>query len=85
MFGKILIANRGEIAVRIIRTAKRMGIATVAVYCDSDRDAPHVESSFDIDAQRDFAFHCGPRAAGRIGRAKLALRRRDRPGRRGDA
>ncbi len=43
MFGKILIANRGEIAVRIIRTARRMGIATVAVYCDVDRDAPHVE------------------------------------------
>ena len=43
MFGKILIANRGEIAVRIIRTAQRMGIATVAVYCDSDADALHVE------------------------------------------
>ena len=38
-FRKILIANRGEIAVRIIRTARRMGIATVAVYCDVDRDA----------------------------------------------
>ncbi|HTI00992.1 MAG TPA: biotin carboxylase N-terminal domain-containing protein, partial [Acidisoma sp.] len=42
MFQKILIANRGEIACRIIRTARRMGIATVAVYSDADRDALHV-------------------------------------------
>ncbi len=41
MFKKILIANRGEIACRIIRTARRMGIATVAVYSAADRDAPH--------------------------------------------
>ena len=39
MFRKILIANRGEIACRIIKTAKRMGIATVAVYSDADADA----------------------------------------------
>ena len=42
MFRKILIANRGEIACRIIRTAARMGIATVAVHSDADRDALHV-------------------------------------------
>ena len=42
MFSKILIANRGEIACRVIRTAKRMGIATVAVYSDADARAPHV-------------------------------------------
>ncbi|MCD2316843.1 acetyl/propionyl/methylcrotonyl-CoA carboxylase subunit alpha [Sphingomonas sp. IC-11] len=42
MFGKILIANRGEIACRIIRTAQRMGIGTVAVYSDADARAPHV-------------------------------------------
>jgi propionyl-CoA carboxylase alpha chain len=43
MFKKILIANRGEIACRVIRTARRMGIATVAVHSDADRDARHVE------------------------------------------
>ena len=42
MFTKILIANRGEIACRVIKTARRMGIATVAVYSDADRDARHV-------------------------------------------
>ena len=43
MFKKILIANRGEIACRVIRTARRMGIATVAVYSDADARAPHVK------------------------------------------
>jgi propionyl-CoA carboxylase alpha chain len=43
MFNKILIANRGEIACRVIRTAKKMGIATVAVYSDADARAPHVK------------------------------------------
>src|SRR6202163_2843862 len=43
MFERILIANRGEIACRIIKTARRMGIATVAVYSEADRDALHVE------------------------------------------
>jgi propionyl-CoA carboxylase alpha chain len=43
MFKRILIANRGEIACRIIKTARRLGIATVAVYSDADRDALHVE------------------------------------------
>ena len=42
MFNKILIANRGEIACRIIKTAKKMGIATVAVYSEADKDARHV-------------------------------------------
>ncbi len=53
MFRKILIANRGEIACRIIKTAKRMGIATVAVYSDADADALHVEMA-------DEAVHLGP-------------------------
>ena len=43
MFNKILIANRGEIACRVIKTARKMGIATVAVYSEADRDAMHVE------------------------------------------
>lgn len=52
MFKKILIANRGEIACRIIRTARKMGIQTVAVYSDADRHAQHVELA-------DEAFHIG--------------------------
>ena len=52
MFNKILIANRGEIACRVIRTCKRLGIRTVAVYSDADRLAQHV-------IQADEAFHIG--------------------------
>lgn len=47
MFKRILIANRGEIACRIIKTARRMGIQTVAVYSEADRDALHVEMADD--------------------------------------
>ena len=53
MFTKILIANRGEIACRVIATAKKMGIATVAVYSDADKEARHV-------ALADEAVHIGP-------------------------
>ena len=57
MFKRILIANRGEIACRIIKTARRLGIATVAVYSDADRDALHVEMA--DEAVRDRPAACG--------------------------
>ncbi len=56
MFKKILIANRGEIACRVIKTARKMGIATVAVYSDADRGALHV-------AMADQSVHIGPSPA----------------------
>jgi propionyl-CoA carboxylase alpha chain len=56
MFKKILIANRGEIACRVIKTARKMGIKTVAVYSDADREALHVRMA-------DEAIHIGPSAA----------------------
>jgi propionyl-CoA carboxylase alpha chain len=43
MFKKILIANRGEIACRVMKTAKKMGIKTVAVYSEADNEARHVQ------------------------------------------
>ncbi len=56
MFSKILVANRGEIACRVIKTARLLGIGTVAVYSDADRGARHV-------AMADEAVHIGPSAA----------------------
>jgi 3-methylcrotonyl-CoA carboxylase alpha subunit len=56
MFGTLLIANRGEIACRIARTARRMGIATVAVYSDADANARHVKAA-------DRAVSIGPAPA----------------------
>ena len=52
MFNKILIANRGEIACRVIKTARKMGIKTVAVFSDADRHALHVQMA-------DEAIHIG--------------------------
>ncbi len=56
MFQSLLIANRGELACRVIRTARRMGIRTVAVYSDADAKALHVR-------QADEAVHIGPSPA----------------------
>ena len=56
-FGTILIANRGEIACRIIRTAKAMGLQTVAVYSDADANTPHVQMA-------DQAVNIGPAPVG---------------------
>src|SRR5688500_2386699 len=56
MFKNILIANRGEIAIRIMRACKELGIQTVAVYSDADKNALHVQ-------QADEAIHIGPAAA----------------------
>jgi acetyl-CoA carboxylase biotin carboxylase subunit len=56
MFSKVLIANRGEIACRIIRTCQRLGIATAAVYSDADKKALHVQMA-------DEAYHIGPAPA----------------------
>ena len=56
MFKRVLIANRGEIAVRIIRACREMGIESVAVYSDVDRKALHVRKA-------DHAYHIGPATA----------------------
>ena len=67
MFQKILIANRGEIACRVIKTAKRMGIKTVAVYSEADRDAVHVEMA-------DESVLIGPPAAAQSSAASTTAR-----------
>ena len=72
MFDKILIANRGEIACRVIKTAQKMGIKTVAIYSDSDRNALHVKMA-------EEAMHIGPSPANQsyivIDKVMAAIRR----------
>ena len=68
MFNKILIANRGEIACRVIKTARKMGISTVAIYSDADADALHVSPSH---LRHLFAEHSDQSPSDLITRARL--------------
>jgi len=81
-FDTLLIANRGEIALRIIRTARRLGLRTVAVYSDADAGALHVREA-------DLAVHLGPAEASasyrNIDAILQACRRSGRRARRGYA
>ena len=78
MFTKVLVANRGEIAVRVIRCLKEMGVASVAVYSEVDREAPHVR-----EADESYLLGPGPAAESYLKIEKI-LEVRRAVGRRGD-
>ena len=91
LFDKILVANRGEIALRVMRTAKRLGVRTVAVFSDADARAPHVkfadeavcvgpapstESYLNVDAILDAMRRTGAQVPRRFAQAPPPARRR---------
>ena len=58
MFSKILVANRGEVAVRIIRACKEMGIHTVAVYSEADKEALHTDLADESYCIKEYLYIC---------------------------